>query len=86
MSSDQTLELFQSVMERLTHVEQLLLGLATIGLAGWGFLHAAPEHSEATPQREARLGRVVFTIIFSATVATAFCALYVAALQPETDV
>lgn len=80
MDPNLTSALFASVMERLTHVEQLLLGLATIGLAGWGFLHAAPEAAAETPPKEAKMGRVLFTIIFSATVTTAFCALYVAAL------
>lgn len=71
-----TARLLEMQVYRLNHVEQLLLGLATLALAGWGFLHAWPTRPLKKSTRPWTATRSLFAMLFSCVVGSAFSALY----------
>lgn len=87
------LEFHKSTSDRIEHMEKLLLGVATLGLAGWGLLHAGsfevpgvyPSAQNATEQFTDLVGNTlqtvswfVFTSFFSGLVGSAYAGLFIA--------
>jgi hypothetical protein len=73
--------LLEQAIQRVSHLEQLILGLATLGFLGWGFLHASDrrESTRRAPGQHgaADRGRMLFAIIFSGSISSAFSGLFV---------
>jgi hypothetical protein len=70
--ADVVLKFLELVISRLAHIETLLMGLATVGVAGWGFIHSTDYLNPDEP------GAVLFAILFSGLIASAYSMLYVA--------
>lgn len=64
---------YQLMSQRVSHFEQLILGMATVGMAGWGLLLAGPSTESVDSP-----GRFMFVAVFSGMVASAFSGLYMA--------
>jgi hypothetical protein len=65
------------MMRRMQHFETLVLGLATLGMVGWGFLYASPYFRFEEVGR-GMISTLFFGTIFSGMIASAFSALYMA--------
>ena len=65
------LKFLELAVGRLGHLETLLMGLATVGLAGWGFIHS-------TDYLDRAQGPILFAILFSGLIACAYSMIYVA--------
>jgi ABC-type Fe3+-siderophore transport system permease subunit len=70
-TSDVLLEHFKLYINRVSHIEQLLLGIATLGVAGWAFLLVRKKDDEFSEFR------LTFTILFSTWVSAAYNMVYV---------
>lgn len=76
----------QAAIVRLSHMEELLVGLATLGVAGWAFLHGRKEQGKPETGTVAIRGRIVFTILFSGLVASAFNVLFAGRMMVNLSV
>lgn len=71
------LAMLQDHVVRLNHIEQLLLGMATLAVAGWGFFYATQSKGKTGNDKTAALGRTSFALVFSGLVGSAFNSLYI---------
>jgi len=73
---DALLIVFEQAIQRMNHLEQLILAFATLGLTGWGFLHVSPFRLSFRDGSDPETGKIVFAFLFSAIVSGAFSVMF----------